>query len=145
MNAVHEPPRAGAIALNDVAIHFGENRTAVQAVSGIDLQIQPGEFISVLGPSGCGKSTLIGAIAAPQARGARAALVGVCAGIGGLRPWSMDGRNLLWDFASDALATDDASPAVLSEWWPSEAEGPAGDGRVVPDRAPAQGGGAVVC
>jgi NitT/TauT family transport system ATP-binding protein len=46
-----------------VTIHFGEGKTAVQALSGIDLEIQPGEFVSILGPSGCGKSTIIGAIA----------------------------------------------------------------------------------
>jgi NitT/TauT family transport system ATP-binding protein len=56
-------PRAGAISLRDVTIHFGEGKTAVQALSGIDLEIQPGEFVSILGPSGCGKSTIIGAIA----------------------------------------------------------------------------------
>ncbi|MEC9467183.1 MAG: ABC transporter ATP-binding protein [Actinomycetota bacterium] len=31
----------------------------VLAVEGIDLAIQPGEFVSLIGPSGCGKSTLL--------------------------------------------------------------------------------------
>ncbi len=31
----------------------------VEAVSGIDFAIQPGEFVSILGPSGCGKSTIM--------------------------------------------------------------------------------------
>ena len=31
----------------------------VTALQGIDLDIQPGEFISLIGPSGCGKSTLL--------------------------------------------------------------------------------------
>jgi len=54
---------AGAIAMRSVDIHFGEGSTAVRALSGIDLDIRPGEFVSILGPSGCGKSTIIGAVA----------------------------------------------------------------------------------
>jgi NitT/TauT family transport system ATP-binding protein len=35
----------------------------VQAVDGVSLHINPGEFVSLLGPSGCGKSTLLRMIA----------------------------------------------------------------------------------
>ena len=40
------------------------------ALDGMDLAVQPGEFVSLLGPSGCGKSTalrLIAGLAAPSA------------------------------------------------------------------------------
>jgi NitT/TauT family transport system ATP-binding protein len=57
------PPALGAIAMRGVGIHFGEGKTAVQALSGLDLDVRPGEFVSILGPSGCGKSTIIGAVA----------------------------------------------------------------------------------
>jgi NitT/TauT family transport system ATP-binding protein len=56
-------PTAGSIALRGVEIQFGEGKNAVRALDGIDLDIQRGEFVSVLGPSGCGKSTILGAIA----------------------------------------------------------------------------------
>ncbi|RYZ10147.1 MAG: ABC transporter ATP-binding protein [Myxococcales bacterium] len=57
------PETGGSIRLQNVDIHFGEGKTAVQALRGIDLGIAAGELVSVLGPSGCGKSTIIGAVA----------------------------------------------------------------------------------
>ena len=39
------------------------NDPPVQALSDIDLQIEQGEFISLIGPSGCGKTTLLRVIA----------------------------------------------------------------------------------
>jgi NitT/TauT family transport system ATP-binding protein len=45
------------VQLKGVSKEFG--RGHVQALTGIDLDIQPGEFVSLIGPSGCGKSTLL--------------------------------------------------------------------------------------
>lgn len=39
---------------------FGKGPTAVQAVSGLDLQVRSGELLALLGPNGAGKSTAIG-------------------------------------------------------------------------------------
>jgi NitT/TauT family transport system ATP-binding protein len=44
------------VALEGVTKSFARGVTALQ---GIDLEIQPREFISLIGPSGCGKSTLL--------------------------------------------------------------------------------------
>jgi putative spermidine/putrescine transport system ATP-binding protein len=57
-----EQTEAGAIAdvrLESVRKTFGD----VVAVDGVDLEIQPGEFFSLLGPSGSGKTTMLRIIA----------------------------------------------------------------------------------
>ena len=41
---------------------FGDGPSQVTAVSNVELQIQSGEFITLIGPSGCGKSTLFNMI-----------------------------------------------------------------------------------
>jgi NitT/TauT family transport system ATP-binding protein len=45
------------VSLEGVSKEFGKG--AVRALQGIDLEIQEGDFISLIGPSGCGKSTLL--------------------------------------------------------------------------------------
>ncbi len=39
----------------------------VVAIDGLDLQVQPGEFLCILGPSGCGKSSLLNILAGFEA------------------------------------------------------------------------------
>ena len=43
------------VEIKDVTKRF----ETVTALQGIDLEIEPGEFVSLIGPSGCGKSTLL--------------------------------------------------------------------------------------
>jgi spermidine/putrescine transport system ATP-binding protein len=50
---------AGALSLAGLVKHFGDE----VAVDGIDLDVRPGEFFSLLGPSGCGKTTTLRMIA----------------------------------------------------------------------------------
>lgn len=44
-----------AVQINDVVKRYG----ALEVVHGINLSIQPQEFVVLVGPSGCGKSTTL--------------------------------------------------------------------------------------
>jgi NitT/TauT family transport system ATP-binding protein len=48
---------SAVVSLRNVSKSFGDG--AVVALQSIDLDVQPGEFVSLIGPSGCGKSTLL--------------------------------------------------------------------------------------
>ena len=50
---------APVIEMEEVTKIFYTDEVETQAVSGIDLTIQRGEYVCVAGPSGCGKSTLL--------------------------------------------------------------------------------------
>ena len=50
---------ARSVRFVDVAKRYGE----VIAVAGVNLDIRPGQFVTLLGPSGCGKSTTLNMIA----------------------------------------------------------------------------------
>lgn len=54
----------GRIIVSSVARTFVDPvGSEVRALLGVDLEIKPGEFVSLIGPSGCGKSTLLRLIA----------------------------------------------------------------------------------
>jgi putative ABC transport system ATP-binding protein len=59
---------AAAIETRDLHMHYGEGRTEVRALDGVDLVIDEGEMVAIMGPSGSGKSTLlhiVGALESP--------------------------------------------------------------------------------
>ena len=53
----------GRVTLRGLRKVYGDDASATPAVRDVDLDIEPGEFITLLGPSGCGKTTTLRMIA----------------------------------------------------------------------------------
>ncbi|GIX08824.1 ABC transporter ATP-binding protein [Elioraea sp.] len=51
------------ITLEGIGKTFGAGETALRALDGVDLAVQPGEVVGIKGPSGSGKSTLLNIVA----------------------------------------------------------------------------------
>ncbi|WP_421725368.1 ABC transporter ATP-binding protein [Bauldia sp.] len=51
------------IAIKGLGLTFQTSDGPVEALSNIDLDVEPGAFVSLIGPSGCGKTTLLRVIA----------------------------------------------------------------------------------
>jgi NitT/TauT family transport system ATP-binding protein len=47
------------LAIRGVSKHFAARGRVTHALAPVDLEVAPGEFVSLVGPSGCGKSTLL--------------------------------------------------------------------------------------
>jgi putative ABC transport system ATP-binding protein len=56
---LHPKPAAPVVAASELTRRYGEGDSAVDALSGISLEIPPGRLTAVMGPSGSGKSTLM--------------------------------------------------------------------------------------
>jgi NitT/TauT family transport system ATP-binding protein len=101
--AVHPPNSATpVVALRGVGRTFANG---VVALESLDLDVRPGEFVSLLGPSGCGKSTALRIIAGlseptsgmvewPQAEAAAARSIGVVFQEPTLMPWATVAANV---------------------------------------------------
>jgi len=56
-------PAALAVEAHRLSLVFETSDGKVEALSNVDLQIEVGDFVSLIGPSGCGKTTLLRIIA----------------------------------------------------------------------------------
>ncbi|MCB1498435.1 MAG: ABC transporter ATP-binding protein [Bauldia sp.] len=76
-----KPAAVPVIEIRDLSLTFATADGPVTALTGIDLDVRRGEFISLIGPSGCGKTTLLRVIAdLEQPTGGRIAVNGVSPG-----------------------------------------------------------------
>ncbi len=70
----------------------------VRAVDAVDLQVQKGEFLSLLGPSGCGKTTSLRMIAGFEQPTSGEVLIGGVDATG-IPPWKRDVNTVFQQYA----------------------------------------------
>jgi NitT/TauT family transport system ATP-binding protein len=68
-------PPGPMIRIQDVSVQYGSSGTLKKILSCINLDIRPGEFVSVVGQTGCGKSTLLRLVLAEEMPGSGQVLV----------------------------------------------------------------------
>ena len=115
---------AGAIALRDITMTFGQGANAITAIEHLTLSVPAGDFLCVLGASGCGKSTLIFSIAGFQKPSAGEVRVdgapvrgpgsdrGVVFQQPTLFPWKTVRENILFGLKARGVLRSEQRPAV---------------------------------
>ncbi len=83
-----------AVILNNVVKRFG----SVEAVSGVSLEVNQGEFVAFIGPSGCGKTTTLRLVAGlEQPSSGTISINGRC--MTNAKPWERDTPMVWQNFA----------------------------------------------
>lgn len=91
--------RRGQIRIRGLHKTFGHGPTAVTALGGLDLDVETGEFLTVVGASGCGKSTLLSLLAGLETPSA-----GTLESAGGVALMFQEATLLPWLTASQNVA-----------------------------------------
>jgi iron complex transport system ATP-binding protein len=65
-----------AIEVHDLTVTLGSQRDPAPILRGVDLTVEPGEWVTIIGPNGAGKSTLLRAIGGWVPYGGSIALLG---------------------------------------------------------------------
>ena len=110
INRIEEQTVAAAAGGRGVGIDLsggGKSYDGRAVLSGIDLQLKPGEFVAVIGRSGCGKSTLLRTIAGLEQLDAGAIRIGDAAHSGSkpeVRIMFQEARLLPWKSVLDNVA-----------------------------------------
>jgi NitT/TauT family transport system ATP-binding protein len=110
------------VALRDVGKTFANG---TQALDGLDLEVRPGEFLTLLGPSGCGKSTALRLIAGLSEPSRGTIAWGNETSAGGhdigfvfqeptLMPWASVLRNVMLPLELDGMERNQATERAAS-------------------------------
>jgi NitT/TauT family transport system ATP-binding protein len=52
----------GKVSIRDLSMRFPTDRSTIEVLSSVNLEVKDGELVCILGPSGCGKSTLLNVV-----------------------------------------------------------------------------------
>ncbi|WP_436492539.1 ABC transporter ATP-binding protein [Actinokineospora sp. HUAS TT18] len=123
-------PLAGTLDVRGVSKDFQERGRKVRALEGVDLRVEPGEFVCVVGASGSGKSTLLALVAGLQTPTEGTITLddlpvdgpgpdrGLVPQAGTLYPWRTVERNVA--FGLELLKVDAAERARRVDWYLAE-------------------------